>query len=255
MPQKRGRPVSVATNDPVVLRRREKTAARVKRYYDRQRAAATQLRPTVAAQIHESDQNVRVRSSHEEDSAHTSPEIATCAGEQMNSPRNGHCGHPIAREDDDQARVMPQLSEGEDYRRDYNSMDDVYTWSDGEPDLATECNPETSHSEHSQHFETQTFDEDEAEMASQCPESHIEGVTGIPHVPLKSDVEHATEKFIQQFLVGISSCGSQEHGNDLRAHMESEGAENHYRLDEVFPTTVPQTLNKSHILSRPSTLR
>ena len=38
MPGKRGRPITIQSNDPAIIRRREKTADRVRRYNERKRA-------------------------------------------------------------------------------------------------------------------------------------------------------------------------------------------------------------------------
>lgn len=50
MPGKRGRPITIQSNDPSILRRREKTAERVRRYFERRRAERDNESKIVGAQ-------------------------------------------------------------------------------------------------------------------------------------------------------------------------------------------------------------
>ncbi|KAH6971996.1 hypothetical protein EDB80DRAFT_540892, partial [Ilyonectria destructans] len=49
----------------------------------------------------------------------------------------------------------------------------------------------------------------------QSPEFHVEARVDLPDESAWTDVERATQKFIQQFLVGIHGCGTQEHRESL----------------------------------------
>ncbi|KAH7109565.1 hypothetical protein B0J13DRAFT_405950, partial [Dactylonectria estremocensis] len=57
--------------------------------------------------------------------------------------------------------------------------------------------------------------ERENQTEPQSPEFHVEARVGLPDESAWTDVEHATQKLIQQFLVGIHSCGTQEHRESL----------------------------------------
>ncbi|KAI3573984.1 hypothetical protein IWW34DRAFT_872543 [Fusarium oxysporum f. sp. albedinis] len=71
---------------------------------------------------------------------------------------------------------------------------------------------------------------------------------GLPHDNAWNDLQYATQKFIQQYLVGVHSCGAQEHRESLAAHMEAEGTSNHHGIANLFPRSVPHTLDKQHFL-------
>ncbi|KAJ3453134.1 hypothetical protein MRS44_018789 [Fusarium solani] len=88
-----------------------------------------------------------------------------------------------------------------------------------------------------------------AQTEPQIPEFYAEQEAGLPDGDTWSDVEYATEKFIQQFLVGIHGCGTKKHREDLATHIEAEGAHNHHRLDQLFSSNVPHTLDKPFALS------
>ncbi|KAJ4181253.1 hypothetical protein NW759_017199 [Fusarium solani] len=89
----------------------------------------------------------------------------------------------------------------------------------------------------------------EAQTEPQIPEFYTEQEADLPDGDIWSDVEYATEKFIQQFLVGIHGCGTEKHREDLATHIEAEGAHNHHGLDQLFSSNVPHTLDKPYVLS------
>ncbi|KID59409.1 hypothetical protein MAN_10714, partial [Metarhizium hybridum] len=84
---------------------------------------------------------------------------------------------------------------------------------------------------------------------SPVPQTYVEDQAHPPHTDRQSDTEYATEKFVQQFLVGIQGCGAQKHQEFLTAHLEAEEANNHHGLAELFPHDVPHTLDKQDLLS------
>ncbi|KAM5528982.1 hypothetical protein FOXYSP1_16826 [Fusarium oxysporum f. sp. phaseoli] len=88
-----------------------------------------------------------------------------------------------------------------------------------------------------------------AETEPQILEFYAEQEVGLPDGDIWPDVEYATEKFIQQFLVGIYGCRSSKHREDLATHIEAEGAHDHHRLDQLFSSNVPHTLDKPFALS------
>ncbi|KAK7592042.1 hypothetical protein V3481_006677 [Fusarium oxysporum f. sp. vasinfectum] len=92
-------------------------------------------------------------------------------------------------------------------------------------------------------------EDSEAETEPQVPETYAEQEAGLPDGDTWSDVEYTTEKFIQQFLVGIYGCRSSKHREDLATHIETEGTHNHHRLDQLFSSNVPHTLDKPFTLS------
>ncbi|KAJ0137720.1 hypothetical protein HZ326_19302 [Fusarium oxysporum f. sp. albedinis] len=92
-------------------------------------------------------------------------------------------------------------------------------------------------------------EDSEAETEPQVPETYAEQEAGLPDGDTWSDVEYTTEKFIQQFLVGIYGCRSSKHREDLATHIETEGTHNHHRLDQLFSRNVPHTLDKPFALS------
>jgi hypothetical protein len=61
-------------------------------------------------------------------------------------------------------------------------------------------------------------------------------------------LQYATHKFVQQYLVVIHGCGEQEHRESLAAHMEAEKISNHHGIANLFPRSVPHTLNKKQFL-------
>ncbi|KAH6985407.1 hypothetical protein EDB80DRAFT_552840, partial [Ilyonectria destructans] len=54
-----------------------------------------------------------------------------------------------------------------------------------------------------------------ARTESQSPEFYAEEQANLPNDNTWSDVEYATEKFTQQFLVGIHGCGGQKYQKSL----------------------------------------
>jgi hypothetical protein len=64
-----------------------------------------------------------------------------------------------------------------------------------------------------------------------------------------TDVEYATQKFIQQFLTDIHGCSAQSHRESLIAHIEAEGPDNHHRLDRLVAHDIPYKLDKEYILA------
>ncbi|KAL6405867.1 uncharacterized protein AUP68_11007 [Ilyonectria robusta] len=97
-------------------------------------------------------------------------------------------------------------------------------------------------------YEYVSSEEHEAQTESQSPEFYAEQEAGLPDGNAWSDVEYATEKFIQQFLAGIHGCGTEKHREDMATHIEAEGAHNHHGLDQLFPRHVPHTLDKQYVL-------
>ncbi|EGU73460.1 hypothetical protein FOXB_16033 [Fusarium oxysporum f. sp. conglutinans Fo5176] len=55
----------------------------------------------------------------------------------------------------------------------------------------------------------------EAQTEPQIPEIYAEQEASLPDGDTWSDVEYATEKFIQQLLVGIYGCRISKHREDL----------------------------------------
>ncbi|RKK66775.1 hypothetical protein BFJ69_g15098 [Fusarium oxysporum] len=80
------------------------------------------------------------------------------------------------------------------------------------------------------------------------PDVSAEMQASLPHDNTWNDLQYATHKFVQQYLVGIHSCGAQEHRESLAAHIEAEGTSNHHGIAYLFPRNVPHTLDKQHLL-------
>ncbi|KAH7117174.1 hypothetical protein B0J13DRAFT_613250 [Dactylonectria estremocensis] len=91
-------------------------------------------------------------------------------------------------------------------------------------------------------------EEREDQTESGTPEVYAEVQADLLNGNTWSDLQHATQKFLQQYLVGIHGCGAQEHRESLAAHIEAEGTTNHHGLAELFPRSVPHTLDKHHFL-------
>ncbi|KNB04564.1 hypothetical protein FOXG_06625 [Fusarium oxysporum f. sp. lycopersici 4287] len=91
-------------------------------------------------------------------------------------------------------------------------------------------------------------DEQEDQMEPRSPDVFAGIQTGRPHDNTWNDLQYATQKFIQQYLVGVHSCGAQEHRESLAAHIEAEGASNHHGIANLFPRSVPHTLDKQYFL-------
>lgn len=91
-------------------------------------------------------------------------------------------------------------------------------------------------------------EEREDQTESGAPEVYAEVQADLLNGNTWSDLQHATQKFLQQYLVGIHGCGAQEHRESLAAHIEAEGTTNHHGLAELFPRSVPHTLDKQHFL-------
>ncbi|RKK90846.1 hypothetical protein BFJ68_g16350 [Fusarium oxysporum] len=91
-------------------------------------------------------------------------------------------------------------------------------------------------------------DEREDQMEPRSPDVFAGIQTDRPHDNTCNDLQHATQKFIQQYLVGVHSCGAQEHRESLAAHIEAEGTSNHHGIANLFPRSVLHTLDKQHFL-------
>lgn len=61
MPGKRGRPITIQSNDFDIVRRREKTAERVRRYHERKRAERDSAVTLVALQTNPAERNAVLR--------------------------------------------------------------------------------------------------------------------------------------------------------------------------------------------------
>ncbi|KAG5759985.1 hypothetical protein H9Q72_011901 [Fusarium xylarioides] len=97
--------------------------------------------------------------------------------------------------------------------------------------------------------DTSPAEEDESQTQPQSPQIYAEKSVDLATNDANNDVEYATQKFIQQFLTGIHSCGVQSHRESLIAHIEAEGPENHHRLDRLVAHDIPHTLDKEYILA------
>lgn len=97
--------------------------------------------------------------------------------------------------------------------------------------------------------DTSPAEEDECQRQPQSPQIHAEKSADLATNGANTDVEYATQKFIQQFLTGIHGCSAQSHRESLTAHIEAEGPDNHHRLDRLVPHNVPHTLDKEYILA------
>ncbi|KAF5660631.1 hypothetical protein FDENT_13689 [Fusarium denticulatum] len=92
-------------------------------------------------------------------------------------------------------------------------------------------------------------EEDECQRKPQNPQIHVGESADLATNDANTDVEHATHKFIQQFLAGIHGCSVQSHRESLIAHIEAEGLDNHHRLDRSVAHDIPHTLDKEYILT------
>ncbi|GKU23080.1 unnamed protein product [Fusarium langsethiae] len=97
--------------------------------------------------------------------------------------------------------------------------------------------------------DTSPAEEDECQRQPQSPQIHIGESADLATNDANTDVEYATQKFIQQFLAGIHGCSAQSHQESLIAHIEAEGPENHHRLDRLVAPDIPRTLDKEYILA------
>ncbi|CVL08870.1 uncharacterized protein FMAN_14106 [Fusarium mangiferae] len=97
--------------------------------------------------------------------------------------------------------------------------------------------------------DTSPTEEDECQRQPQSPQNHIGESADLATNDANTDVEYATQKFIQQFLAGIHGCSAQSHRESLIAHIEAEGPENHHRLDRLVAPDIPHTLDKEYILA------
>jgi hypothetical protein len=91
-------------------------------------------------------------------------------------------------------------------------------------------------------------DEQEDQMEPRSPDVFAGIRTDLPYENTWNDLQYVAQKFIQQYLVGVHSCGAQEHRESLAANIEAEGASNHYGIANLFPRGVPHTLDKRHFL-------
>ncbi|KAK1086006.1 hypothetical protein LTR33_001785 [Friedmanniomyces endolithicus] len=71
MPRKRGRPVSIESDDPTIVRRREKTLERTRRYHARKRAARDEAIRSSQAQVEQIERVVTLPSIQEDEEAAT----------------------------------------------------------------------------------------------------------------------------------------------------------------------------------------
>ncbi|KAH7248419.1 hypothetical protein B0J15DRAFT_376986, partial [Fusarium solani] len=58
-------------------------------------------------------------------------------------------------------------------------------------------------------------EEREDQTESRTPEVYAEVQADLLNGNTWSDLQHATQKFLQQYLVGIHGCGAQEHRESL----------------------------------------
>ncbi|KAJ5102449.1 hypothetical protein N7532_002978 [Penicillium argentinense] len=94
-------------------------------------------------------------------------------------------------------------------------------------------------------------DDEGCETVPQIPEWYVEDSPHLVHKNSSStDLEYATEKLAQQFLVGIHGCSAQKHRESLAAHIEAEESCNHHKLDQLFHHAIPRTLDKSQLFPR-----
>jgi hypothetical protein len=85
-------------------------------------------------------------------------------------------------------------------------------------------------------------------MEPRSPDAFAGIQTARPHDNTWNDLQYATQRFIQQYLIGIHICGAQGHRESLAAHMETEETSNHHGIANLFPRSVPHTLDKHHFL-------
>ncbi|RKK64994.1 hypothetical protein BFJ69_g16525 [Fusarium oxysporum] len=96
---------------------------------------------------------------------------------------------------------------------------------------------------------TSPTEEDECQRQPQSPQIHVGESADLTTHDTNTDVEYATQKFIQQFLTGIHGCSAESHRESLIAHIEAEGPDNHHRLDRLVAHDIPHTLDKEYILT------
>jgi hypothetical protein len=99
-----------------------------------------------------------------------------------------------------------------------------------------------------QSADAHSAEEREDHTESRSPEVYAKMQADLLHDNTWNDLQYATEKFVQQYLVGIHGCSAQEHRESLAAHMEAEGTSNHHGIAKLFPRNVPHTLDKQHFL-------
>ena len=207
--------------DPRLLHRRSLQAKRAREYRRRRKARDSILR---SHQANVETQDIEPRQIEPQDVTRFDVEEPA----QHDSPVGGMIAWPSDRSD--------HISE--------DSIEPEPCHSESAAEDAPEADLEHNNEEVDPHF----LEEFEVETESQRPEWYADEQPDLAHHDLRTDVEYATEKFIQQFLVGIYGCVSQEHLNTLTAHIAAEGTDNHHGLDRLFPGTIPHTLDKTQFL-------
>jgi hypothetical protein len=97
--------------------------------------------------------------------------------------------------------------------------------------------------------DTSPAEEDECQRQPPNPQIHAEKSADLATNDANTDVQYASQKFIQQFLTGIHGCSAQSHRESLIAHIEAEGPDNHHRIDRLVAHDIPHTLDKEYVLA------
>lgn len=117
---------------------------------------------------------------------------------------------------------------------------------DGDPEINS-IEPEPYYNEETDGL--QSSEEQQAQTEFPGRENSHEDLANLPDKNTYTDVQYTTQKFIQQFLVGIYGCSAQSHHKALTTHIKAEGVHNHHRLGQLVPRSIPHTLDKQYILS------
>ncbi|KAJ4197287.1 hypothetical protein NW759_016337 [Fusarium solani] len=144
---------------------------------------------------------------------------------------------------DDQAELLPQTVESEsesgqaepdagEFRQDEISSGDISIAPSQEGDDSGLDDLEPAYYDEEP---VSVHDADE-HTERQSPGCYADAQADPPDDNIWTDVQYVTQKFIQQFLVGIRGCSAQEHREALAAHIKAGGTYNHHRLDQLFPT-------------------
>ncbi|KAF5974094.1 hypothetical protein FBULB1_7926 [Fusarium bulbicola] len=139
--------------------------------------------------------------------------------------------------------------ENEEIEEDSISAYEIFIISIQEVDDSTMSTTEVDPYYEEEIINTSPAEEDECQRQPQSPQIHVEESGDLATNDANNDVEYATQKCIQQFLAGIHSCSTQSHRESLIAHIETEGPDDHYRLDRLVAHDIPHTLDKEYTLA------
>lgn len=84
----------------------------------------------------------------------------------------------------------------------------------------------------------------------QSPQFYAEEQADVIDDSANTDAEYTTQKFLQQFLVGIHGCNAESNRESPTTHIKAYGLDNHHGLEQLVPRNIPQWKMLLELLSK-----